>query len=97
MTMDWLASGCFDKPYQLLGCHTQRLQAYQRVRDVGYIRDQVGPNVEVRTIDVKTQKDGPKMSLGEWCEYWEFKTGGAPDRRGPFLGGGNSTRACRKE
>ena len=37
----------------------------------------VGPGAEVRTIDVKTQKDGPKMTLGEWCEYWSHRTRGA--------------------
>lgn len=36
----------------------------------------VGPGAEVRTIDVKTQKDGPKMTLGEWCEYWSHRTRG---------------------
>mmetsp|Transcript_4351 Transcript_4351/g.12787 ORF Transcript_4351/g.12787 Transcript_4351/m.12787 type:complete len:531 (+) Transcript_4351:639-2231(+) len=74
-TMDWLASGQFNKPYRLVGYSGEKLRTYQKLNDVGYIRDKVGGGREVRTIDVKTQKDGPRLTLDEWCEYWRYKTG----------------------
>ena len=74
VTVEWVASGGFDKPYLLQGCNEQRLETYRRMNSVEYIRDQLGPHVEVRTIDVKTQNDGPKLSLDDWCQYWKYKT-----------------------
>ena len=74
VTLEWMASGAFDRPFRLLGCSTERLQTYRKMNDVDYIRDNVGHDAEVRTIDVKTQNDGPKMTLEEWCDYWKYKT-----------------------
>ena len=74
VTLEWMASGNFNKPYRLIGYSKERLLSYQKMNNVAYIRDQVGSHVEVRTIDVNTQNDGPKLSLYDWCEYWKYKT-----------------------
>jgi hypothetical protein len=89
VTLEWMANGNFNKPYRLVGYSKERLLSYQKMNNVNYIRDQVGSHVEVRTIDVNTQNDGPKLSLYDWCEYWKYKTerkkktsaggGGLPD------------------
>ena len=34
----------------------------------------VGRSAPVRTIDVASQGDGPRMSMGEWEAYWAVRT-----------------------
>lgn len=49
----------------------------------------VGRSAPVRTIDVASQGDGPRMSMGEWEAYWAVRT--APKKgtdSAPAAGGG---------
>merc|ERR1719191_1924218 len=51
----------------------------------------VGRSAPVRTIDVASQGDGPRMSMGEWEAYWAVRT--APKKgadAAPAAGGGGA-------
>lgn len=57
--------------------------------DAAAIAERVGRDVLVPTISVETQQSGPRMTLGQWAEYFEQQPGsGDPrgrHRRQPLL------------
>ena len=72
LTLDWMANGHFNKP-MLVTDTTEQDDMYGMI-SVEYIRNMLGPNVLLRTIDVNSQNDGPTMTLDEWYTYWVYKT-----------------------
>ena len=93
LSLEWLAQGHFDRAF-LVADGGQDRNRYGNI-SVHTIRDSVGPDRLVRTIDVNTQNDGPTMTLHEWHQYWTYRTEGAKFAPDMYFCGGNSKHAKR--